>query len=677
VEKKEEINNLANEIWKSAIKLRGKFKAYEYQAVVLPMLMIRRIECVLIEKRKEFATEFKKKNPNLTEQELSKKVKQKEELILPFFNKSDWTLRKVLDDNRTQLEKNFREYLKEFSPLINDIIDHFNYREMISKMVKANRLDSIMDLVAEEDFSPQKLSNLDMGYIYEELLQKFSQDDAKDTGEHFTPREIIKIMVGLMGIKLDKSMSKSISLYDPACGTGGMLSVAKEFLFEGLSDAEKILANDLILLSGQEYLPQNYAVCKTDMILKGDTKANITLGNSLIQDIESSKEEGDKHFGDKFDYMISNPPFGVNWGEYADDAEKLKNTRYSWGMPDKSNGSFLFLLTMIGKMKPKSDGGSKIAILFNGSPLANGDAGQGDSEIRRHIFENDLLDSLIMIPDKMFYNTGIYTYIWILNNNKPETKKGKVLIVNARDQFAHEKRSFGEKKNKITDTNRKWIIDKHLEYKEDKYCKIFKTTDFAYHKVNLVYWQTDENEQQTNITEPFDVQFNNNNVKTKYKLYGDLDFSIKIKIPEEEKEFEFNLEFNDSESIETLLIEKLKKQLPNLFDSMKTNDMRKWLKSCALEVTYTHRHYVEDVEYVPYDEDVKEFLDREVNNEIISWDVNKKSKGKETNNEILGYEILPNKYFFKYEEPPKSDDLIKEFWDLEKEAEKILKTIRD
>lgn len=674
---KEEINNLANEIWKSAIKLRGKFKAYEYQAVVLPMLMIRRIECVLIEKRKDFENEFKKKNPNISIDDLKKKIKQKEELTLPYFNKSEWTLKKILDDNRTQVENNFREYLKEFSPLINDIIDHFNYREMIGRMVKANRLDSIMELVADDDFSPQRLSNLDMGYVYEELLQRFSQDDAKDTGEHFTPREIIKIMVELMGIKLDKSLSKSISLYDPACGTGGMLSVAKEFLFEHLSDEEKEIANDLIILSGQEYLPQNYAVCKTDMVLKGDTKANITLGNSLIQDIESSKEEGDKHFDEKFDYMISNPPFGVNWGDYADDVEKLKTTRYSWGMPDKSNGSFLFLLTMIAKMKPKKEGGSKIAILFNGSPLANGDAGQGDSEIRRHILENDLLDAIVMIPDKMFYNTGIYTYVWILNNNKEKHKENKVLMINAREQFIHEKRSFGEKKNSINDENRKWIIDKYSQWKPDNFCKIFKTTDFAYHKVNLVYWQTDENEKKMSTLEPFDVQFNNSNVKKKYQLYGDLNFNIKIRIPEKEKEFVFDIKFDDSIPIETLLSDELKRNIPDLFKDMKINDIKKWLKSAALEVAYEHKHYVEDVEYVPYDEDVEEFLKREVDNEIISWEVNKKSKGEETANEVLGYEILPNKYFFKYEEPPKSDDLIKQFWDLEKEAEDILKTIRD
>jgi type I restriction enzyme M protein len=674
--KGKEINNLANEIWKSAIKLRGKFKAYDYQAVVLPLLMIRRIECVLISKRKEFETDFKKQYPTLSDQEILKKVKQKEELILPFFNKSNWTIKKILDDNRTQLEKNFREYLKEFSPLINDIIDHFNYREMVGRMVKANRLDSMLDLVAEEDLSPEKLSNLDMGYVYEELLQKFSQDDAKDTGEHFTPREIIKLMVGLMDIKLDKSLSKSISLYDPACGTGGMLSVAKEFLFEHLSEEEQKIANDLILLSGQEYLPQNYAVCKTDMILKGDVKANITLGNSLIQDIASSKEVGDKHFNEKFDYMISNPPFGVNWSDYKNDVTKLSTSRYKWGIPPINSGELLFLLTMIAKMKSPSEGGSKIAILFNGSPLSNGDAGQAESEIRRNILENDLLDTIIMLPDQMFYNTGIHTYIWILNNNKPKNKKNKILIINAREEHENEKKSFGNKRNKITNTNRAQIIKKYNAWKEDKYCKIFNYKEFSFHKINLIFWQVDDLGQKANITENFDLQLNNSNVKKKFEFYGNLTFKITIEIPEVKKEIKLTIIFDNSKPFETILIDLLKEKIPSFFNPKKTPEIKKWLKSCAIQVEYTHNHYIQDIEYVPFGKNIAEYLKAEIENEIISWEYTTTSLNKEIGHEVLGYEFLPGKYFYKYEEPRKSKILLKEFWELEKEAENILKKLK-
>ena len=270
------------------------------------------------------------------------------------------------------------------------------------------------------------------------------------TGEHFTPREIIRIMVDLMEIDFDpETATKAISIYDPACGTGGMLSIAKEHLADKAKSG-KALKNveDLVLLNGQELLPQNYALCKADMIIKGESHVNITHGNSLIPEIESIDEVGDLHAGSEFDYMISNPPFGVDWSEYKNHVEKLKDSRYKGYLTPVNDGALLFLMTMIEKMKPKEKGGSKIAILFNGSPLSNGDATQSESEIRRYIIENNLLDTIVMLPDQMFYNTGIYTYIWLLSNNKPESKKDKVLIINARQQFEKEPKSFGNKRNR-------------------------------------------------------------------------------------------------------------------------------------------------------------------------------------------------------------------------------------
>lgn len=488
---KEKLENLSNEVWKGAIKLRGKFKAKDYPSVILPMIMLRRIECVLEEKRQEFKQqiiqkdnsfsddaiqELHEKDKNLAKEkraELSKKIKQLEVHTLDFYNKSNWTLKGILAESASQVETNFRDFLNNFSANIEEIIDKFEYRATVTKMVKEKRLASIIRMVAEEDFSPTRLSNIEMGYVYENLLQQFSQDDAKDTGEHFTPREIIRIMVDLMEIDFDPETStKAISLYDPACGTGGMLSVAKEHLIDK-AKTPKGIANveDLVLLNGQELLSQNYALCKADMMLKGEVKSNITHGNSLIPDIESVNDDGDQHANQKFDYMISNPPFGVDWGEYKNDVEKLATSRYQWGTPPSNDGSLLFLQTMIEKMKTAKDGGSKIAVLFNGSPLSNGDATQSESEIRRNILENDLIDTIVMVPDQMFYNTGIYTYIWLLNNNKPAHKKDQVLIINARDQFEKEPKSFGNKRNRITDDNRKWIDQQYEAWEENEYCK--------------------------------------------------------------------------------------------------------------------------------------------------------------------------------------------------------------
>jgi type I restriction enzyme M protein len=672
---KDKLENLTNEIWKGAIKLRGKFKAKDYPSVILPMIMIRRIECVLIEKRNEIAETLKKQDPKITEANLKKKIKI-QETNLPFYNKSDWTLKGILAESASQVEANFRDYLNKFSENIDEIVDKFEYRQTVTKIVKEKRLSSIIQLVAEEDFSPKRLSNIEMGYVYEELIQRFSQDDAKDTGEHFTPREIIRIMVDLMEIDFDPAKSKkAISIYDPACGTGGMLSVAKEHLLsKAKTEKELKNAEELIQLNGQELLAQNYAVCKADMILKGEAHINITHGNSLIPDIESIEDDGDQHANEKYDYMLSNPPFGVDWSEYKVGVEKLTTSRYRWGMSPSNDGSLLFLLTMIEKMKPANKGGSKIAILFNGSPLSNGDAMSGESEIRRHILQNDLLDAIVMMPDQMFYNTGIYTYIWILSNNKPEHKKNKVLIINAREQCEKEPKAFGNKRNRITDDNRKWIDKQYKNYKANEYCKLFDTADFAFHKVEVVFWQEDENGKQMWITEPFDVQLNQGNAKKRFDLYGDMTFYIDIESPfEKNKTINLEILYNGKTVLETLIAEALKKIVKQLKDTG-INELKNWFKSQNSSASFHHRHYVVDNEYIPFDKKqtnkekyITDFLKKEIEYEIISWKENSQ----------LGYEFLPNKYFYQYQKPAPSEVLIKDFWKLEESAEVLLNEIRE
>ena len=689
---KEKLENLTSDLWKGAIKLRGKFKAKDYPTIILPMIMIRRIEGVLEERRKEFKDEFITKDESFSDEAidelfqtneeealkkldtLNKRIKIKEQ-NLSFYNKSNWTLKSILAESSSQVEANFRDYINSFSDNIDEIIEKFEYRQTVTKMVKEKRLASIIQLVAEADFSPQRLSNIEMGYVYENLIQMFSQDDAKDTGEHFTPREIIRIMVDLMEIDFNpETATQSISLYDPACGTGGMLSVAKEHLLSK-AKTEKGLKNveDLIILNGQELLSQNYAMCQADMILKGETHSNITHGNSLIPHIESIEDDGDQHTEFKFDYMISNPPFGVDWSDYKDDVERLGTSRYSWGnigqdsgSVSKSDGALLFLLTMIDKMKPVEEGGSKIAILFNASPLSNGDATQGESEIRRHILENNLLDTIIMIPEQMFFNTPIYTYIWLLNNNKPKRKENKVLIINARDKYEKEAKSFGNKRNKITDTHREWIQENFHNYKEDGDSKLFHYTDFAFHKVDVIFWQEDENGNQMWIQEQFDIQLNNANVKKKFDIYGDFTFHIQL------ADLSFEIHYDSSKAFETLVANKLKKEMVLLKDKT-LNEIKKWFKEQDKIAEYKHRHYISEIEYIPYDKSsidkntyINNYLIHEIGYEIIKW----------TEYRELGYELLPNKYFFKYKEPESSDKLIKEFLDLDSKVDNLLNEIR-
>jgi len=446
---KPKLDNLADQIWKSAERLRGKFKAYEYQNVILPIIVIRRLECVLIKWREDKAAEVKAKRPKLTDKELSKLVKDLETSNAPFSNKTKWTLRRVYEEDHTLLEENFRAYINGFSKNVDDIIEHFNYRATIGQVVKNNRLAPILNQYKELELGPDKLSPLEMGYIYEELLRRFSEQSGEEAGEHFTPREVIRLMVELLDIPIPE---RHLSIYDPACGTGGMLSVAKEHLLDRASTpAERSNVEKFVTVHGEELSPTNYAICQADLLIKNDQQAKVHPGNSLIPHDAHSKEPGDQFSESKFrfDFMLSNPPFGVTWGGkdgYETEARKLEKTRYRAGMPRVNDGALLFLQTMLGKMKEPEKGTSRIAIIFNGSPLSNGDCGQGESEIRRWILENDWLDAIVMLPDQLFYNTGIFTYVWLLRNDKPVSHKGRVMLIDARQQFEKEPKSFGAKR---------------------------------------------------------------------------------------------------------------------------------------------------------------------------------------------------------------------------------------
>ncbi len=406
---KDKLNNLTSEIWKSAERLRGKFKAYEYQSVILPIIVIRRLECVLISWREKQAAEILKKRPNMEEEALATLVKKLElnPKKSPFSNKTNWTLTAICKEDPTLMEKNFRDYINGFSENIQDIIDHFDYRAVIGRMVKNARLAPILRQYANEKLGPDHLSNLEMGYVYEELLRRFSEQSGEEAGEHFTPREVIRLMVELLDIPLPQ---KHLSIYDPACGTGGMLSIAKEHLIDkAATDKEKEDVERFVTVHGHELQPGNYAICQSDMLIKDDKQAEICYGNSLIPNSEQGREPSDQLAGaqHKFDFMLSNPPFGVTWGGkdgYEKEARKYRASRYQAGMPRTNDGALLFLQTMLAKMKPVSQGGSRIAIIFNGSPLSNGDCGSGESEIRRWILENDWLDAIVMLPDQMFYN---------------------------------------------------------------------------------------------------------------------------------------------------------------------------------------------------------------------------------------------------------------------------------
>ena len=650
---KPKLDNLAGDIWKSAVRLRGKFKAYEYQSVILPIIVIRRLECVLLAWREAKRAEVKARRRNITEKELAKLVKELElnPQQSPYSNKTKWTLRKVYEEDHTLLEENFRAYINGFSKNVDDIIERFNYRATIGTMVKNNRLAPILNQYKELGLGPDQLSGLEMGYIYEELLRRFSEQSGEEAGEHFTPREVIRLMVELLEIPIP---DRHVSIYDPACGTGGMLSVAKEHLLDrAATPAQRDNVEKFVTVHGQELSPTNYAICQADLLIKNDQQAKVFLGNSLIPHEAHSKEPGDQLAkpDNRFDFMLSNPPFGVTWGGkdgYEKEARKLEKTRYQAGMPRVNDGALLFLQTMLGKMQTPEKGGSRIAIIFNGSPLSNGDCGSGESEIRRWILEHDWLDAIVMLPDQIFYNTGIFTYIWMLRNEKPVDHRGRVMLIDARQQFEKEPKSFGNKRNRMTDAHRQWIEERYREGWEpgfeDEHVKLFREKDFAFHKVKVVFWQTDEHDQPAIITEPYEKAFTAANIAKQQAFHdSDLTFRVRVKADSKEKTVEFLLKPADS------VAKEFKAALGD--------------RPEILSVEWTHRHYIQDDEYIPYGEDIEAFLKREIAKPIIRWE----------DSPQLGYEILPNKYFYRYQPPTPAKDLLAQFWKLEKEAEEMLK----
>jgi type I restriction enzyme M protein len=649
---KPKLDNLASDIWKSAGRLRGKFKPYEYQGVILPIIVIRRLECVLIDWREKKAAEVLKKRPTLKEDQLLKLIKELElnPKQCPFSNTTDWTLRSVYEEDHTLLVDNFRSYINGFSKNVDDIIEHFNYRATIGLMVKNNRLAPILNQYKELALGPDQLSGLEMGYIYEELLRRFSEQSGEEAGDHFTPREVVRLMVELLDIPIP---DKHFSIYDPASGTGGMLSVTKEHLLERAdTPEEKARVEKYITVHGQELSPTNYAVCQADLLIKNDQQATVRLGNSLVPHDPQSKEPGDQWPEAKmsFNRMLSNPPFGVTWGGkdgYEREARKLDQTRYLAGMPRVNDGALLFLQTMLAKMATPEEGGSRIAVLFNGSPLSNGDCGSGESEIRRWILENDWLDAIVMLPDQLFYNTGIFTYIWLLRNEKPASHKGRVMLIDARKQFEKEPKAFADKRNRMTDDHRQWIEERYekgwAKGYADEHVKIFPREDFSYHKVNVVFWQTDEQDKPAIVTEPYEKAFTPANVKKEQVFHeSDLSFRARVKAKGKEKTVEFTVKAKDNTA---------KKFNDAMADADET-----------LSVEWTHRHYVADYEYIPHGEDIEAFLKREIDKQIIRW----------ADSPQLGYEILPNKYFYLYQPPTPAKNLLAEFWRLEKEAEKML-----
>ncbi|WP_374064672.1 class I SAM-dependent DNA methyltransferase [Corynebacterium belfantii] len=640
-------------IWNIAEILRGDYKEHEYGDVVLPFTVLTRLDSVLVDTKQAVL--------NIKATSVPSKIKELQYAKAtgyPFWNTSNFTLKTLLDDP-DNLEQNLSYYVQAFAPAARKVMEAYSFYNVIERLDKAGLLYQVLTefTSSKVNLHPDVVSNDQMGYIFEELIRRFSELSNETAGEYFTPREVISLMVNLLfnpeedinRLCADGAMA---SLYDPGVGTGGMLSIAAQHV-EDLNDTARLE------VYGQELNPQTYAVAKSDIMIKGERQERIYFGNSLTNDQTA---------GLRFDYMLCNPPFGVNWKKYAapihEEAERKGfQGRFGAGTPRVSDGSFLFLQHMISKMKPYDPQdlvnapGTRIGIVFNGSPLFTGGAGQGESEIRRWILENDWLEAIIALPGQMFYNTGILTYIWVLSNKKERRRKNKVQLIDATSYFQRMRKPLGEKRKELTPEHIADITRIYGDFRETEASKIFDTEDFAYHEVTverplrLSFQASSETLEALKGTKPF----------------TDLATSRKRTEPARTEEIEAGkrvqtaivatLEALDAEHMylnRDVFTDLLRKGIKERGEKISIASLRKIVaelstKNPSADICVDAKGNPEpdadlrDTEQIPLREDIEAYFQREVIPYAPdAWIDHAKTK--------IGYEIPFTRYFYKYEE---------------------------
>ena len=653
-------------LWNIAESLRGTYKEEDYRKVMLPLIVIRRFDCLLDDYDRETIKSVYEEYDFLPEEERDELVivdlKENHNINLQFYNVSDFTWKKLLDDSEN-IKSNFEEYLNGFSNNVKEIIGKFKFKDEIAQLDKKDKLYAVLSKMYEVDLHINSVSNNKMGYIYEEMLRRFTENSA--AGEQYTPREVIRLCMEMLFMGKENFLTedgKVISIADFCCGTGGMLSIAEDYI-------EKINPNAIVNVYGQELLDESFAICQADMLMKGQNPDNIRLGNTLTQD---------RFSGEKIRFLISNPPFGVTW---KDEEKKVKEEadlgfdgRFGAGTPRVSDGSLLFLQNMISKMYNDEEG-SRIAIIFNGSPLFTGDAGSGESNIRKWIIEEDLLEGIIALPTDMFYNTGIATYIWVLTNKKEEKRKGKIQLVNASEYYQLMRKSLGNKRKEITPEQIKEITSLYSSFEESENSKIFDNEDFGYRKIT--------------VERPLKLSFNVNeeaieNVKNTTQFINlavskKKDLAVKEMEENEGRQkqeklikllesFDNTLEYMDREKF----IKDLKAKSKEFDIALPAGLVKAIVNAIGVrnedaEVCKDSKGNIEndsslkDTESIALKDDVYEYFEKEVKPYVNDAYIDESS----INN--IGYEIPFTRHFYKYEELRSFEDIMKEVESLESE----------
>lgn len=601
-----QFQELANFIWSVADLLRGDYKQADYGKIILPFTLLRRLDCVLDSTKQDVLDEYAKRKDSGVNLDIFLPRKSKQ----AFYNVSPFTVSGLLDDPNN-VRQNLTAYIGDFSAEARDVFARFKFVERVAELDEKNLLFMLVQKFASIDLHPDTVPNETMGLVFEELIRKFAEASNETAGEHFTPREVIKLIVMCLFAGDGDALTKPgvvRSLYDPTAGTGGMLSVGQNVLAD-------INPHARLVLFGQELNPESYAICKADMLIKGQDPKNVVYGNTLSADGFASE---------KFDYMLSNPPFGVDWKKVQDEVKteyekKGFGGRFGPGLPRISDGALLFLMHLVSKMRSPNDGGSRIGIVLNGSPLFTGDAGSGESEIRRWLLENDLVEAIIGLPNDLFYNTGIATYVWLLDSDKRADRKGKVQLIDATRMYAKMKKSLGNKRVMITDEQIAEIVKVYSEAQEGvsftlEYKEPVKTSGIT----------AEEDEAPRVVAKRFDNTF-----------FGYRKVTIDRPIA----------------------AGKEVKAKPKKGEKAYDPDLR-------------------DTENVPLAEDMGEYMKREVLPHVPDAWVNEAIKDeKDGKPGKVGYEINFNRYFYVYKPPRKPEVIAAEIRDMEKRFVELMKGV--
>jgi type I restriction enzyme M protein len=701
-------SQIANFIWGICNLLRGPYKRNEYRKVILPLTVLRRFDCILAPTKADVLKEhasLKAKPENIIRHKLSQITKHQ------FYNLSKLDLPRLLDDPN-QLAPNLNSYINGFSPNVRSIMERFDFGTQIARMADKDLLYLVIKSFAAIDLSPARVDNVQMGYVFEELIRIGAEQSNEEAGEHFTPREVIKLMVNLL-LSPEKDLARSHvvkTIYDPACGTGGMLSVSEKYIRDLNADA-------LPKLFGQDWNDEAWAVCKSDMLIKGEDADNIILGDTFTKDGFDRTPDGKKW---TFDYMLANPPFGVEWKQQQRYIEQERDTlgfggRFGAGTPRVNDGALLFLQHMLAKVRAPQDGGSRVAIVFNGSPLFTGDAGGGESEIRRWIIENDWLEAVVALPEQLFYNTGISTYLWVLTNRKEKARKGKVQLIDARAFWVQMEKSLGNKRRRIGDPydektkkdpnhigeitkifgdfrdgdSRTFTEEDPVTHqpvqRERVVSKVFDNEDFGYHKITVERPLRLNFQASADRTARLDEESGFKNLATSAKkepavrqkeieaghqrqeeiraLLGALSKTSKQRLFKDRKEFLIALRDADRAQGVRLTAPELKAVLAALGERDETAEI------CRDRDGQPEPDAdVRDTETVPLKESIEAYFKREVLPHVPdAWIDHTKTK--------VGYEIPLNRQFYRYDAPRPLDIIEADIKTLEVQILELLKEV--